>query len=480
MNQKKTFFIYHFNILLLLISFVQFPLTAQSKVLTLDDAINIALSKNRDIAISVLNVKKASAAVDQAFGYALPSVDLSGSFSRFLKKPLMSFPDFGTLLQNATYAILFDEHLIPQDNNKYKPVENILQSFSQANNFSTGITITQTLFSSTVFKGIGASHIYFDLAKSELDNTVSKSVLSVQKAFYGVLLAKEVLKITEESFINAKENFDNVSALYRQGIVSEFDMLQAEVQVENVRPVVLQMENILKSAKDGLKIILGIDQTEDIDINGEFTYQPYDVTNEEGMISEALTSNLDIKSLNLKKQVDEAFIQLDVANYWPTVSAFGNYTYAGASDTWDFQNYSSATVGLNLSINLWQGNRTKNAVEQSTITFEQTEQQLNQLKEYTILSVKAKIQELKRVQLLLETQEQTVKIAERAFHIANVRYKEGAGSQLEIQNADQALKQARLNRIQSINSYLTSKYELEQLLGKTNPAYFSNFNELKD
>lgn len=57
----------------------------------------------------------------------------------------MPFPDFEALLTNATYSILFDEQVIPRDNNKFVPIENILQSFSQSNNFSTDITVTQTL-----------------------------------------------------------------------------------------------------------------------------------------------------------------------------------------------------------------------------------------------------------------------------------------------------------------------------------------------
>jgi outer membrane protein TolC len=301
----------------------------------------------------------------------------------------------------------------------------------------------------------------------------------VQKAFYGVLLSKNVLEITQASFVNAKENLSNVKAMYEQGMVSEFDKLQAEVQVENIRPVVLQMENTLKSAKDGLKILLGVNQNEDIDVSGEFDHQSYDISNEEEIINEALTSNFDLKTLDLKKQVDVAFIQLDISQYWPTIAAFGNYTYAGSSDKWTFQNYSSMTVGLSFSINLWQGNRTKHAVEQSTISYKQTEQQFFQLKEFTIASVKNKLQELKRVQSIIEAQEQNVKVAERAYEIAKVRYREGAGSQLEIQNADQALKQARLNRIQSIHSYLITKYELEQLLGRTNQNYFSNFQKIE-
>ena len=467
------------SIILIFLTF-NFNLSAQSKVFTLDEAINMAITNNKDITISVMNVKKAGAAVDEAFGYALPSVNLNGSFSHFLKKPKMPFPDFEALLTNATYSILFDEQVIPRDNNKFVPIENILQSFSQSNNFSTDITVTQTLFSSAVFKGIGASQIYYDLAKADLHSTVSKTVLSVQKAFYGVLFLKESLDITKASFENAQANLNDVKALYKEGLVSEFDMLQAEVQVEYIRPVVLQMENNLKSAEDGLKLVIGIDQNQDIDVSGDFIYEPYDVSNEEGLIDEALNSNYDLKTLELKKQVDEAFVELDVSEYWPNIAAFGQYAYNGSSDDWKFNTYSSATIGLNFSINLWQGNRTSNAVQQSTITYQQTEEQLNQLKDYTLLNVNAKLQELKRVQSLIDVQNRTVEVAERSYHIAKVRYKEGAGSQIELQNTDLALKQARLNRIQSIYSYLTTRYELEQILGRTNPEYFSSFDKIDD
>lgn len=478
MNHKKH--IYNYIFTFIVISFVQTSVFAQTKIYSLDEAINTALHNNRDITVSVMNVKKSGAAVKEAFGYALPSLDVSGSFSHFLKKPKTPFPDFGAMLQNATYSILFDENLLTRDENKFMPIGYSLQSFTQANNFSTDITLTQTLFSSAVFNGIGASRIYYELAKSDLKSTVSKTVLSVQKNFYGVLLAKEVLSITQSSFDNAQANLKDVKALYNEGMVSEFDMLQAEVQVENIRPTVLQMENTLKSAKDGLKLILGIDQNEEIDVTGEFEYKPYSNLDENEIISEAMNSNFEIKTLDLKKQVDEAFIQLDVANYWPTVAAFGQYSYQGTSDNWDFMTYSSATVGLSLSINLWQGNRTKNAVEQSTITYEQTDEQLKQLKDYTQLSIKAKIQELERVKSLIEVQNQTVEVAQRAYNIAKVRYKEGAGSQIELQNTDLALKQARLNRIQSMYSYLVTKFELEQLLGQTNPEYFGKFSQLSD
>ena len=452
----------------------------QPQSYTIDTAIKTALKNNSDVKIAMMNVQKASAAVHEAFGYALPSLDLSAGFTHFLEKPKTPFPDFAALLGNATYSILFDEGVIPRDDNKIKPVGYSLQSFALANNYETSLQLTQILFSSAVFRGIGASHIYLDLSKAQLKNTVSTTVLNVEKAFYGVLLTKQVYQITKASFENAQENYKNVNALYGQGLVSEFDNLQAEVQVENIRPTLLDMENKLKDARDGLKILLGLNPENEIDVEGDITYKPMPIPEVQDMIDEVLKSNLSLQTLSLKAQVDDAFIDLDRAEYWPNIAAFGNYSYAGSADKWDFQNYSSLTVGVNFSINLWKGQQTANRVEQSTLTYQQTAEQVVQLKDYLTAQVKSKINELKRVQSVVETQDKNVSLAERAYQIATVRYKEGTSSQLEVQNADIALRQARLNRLQTVYSYLITRYELDQMIGRVDPEYYSLFDSLND
>ena len=439
---------------------------AQEQVLTLDDAIHIALENNTDIKVALMNSQKSSAAVREAFGYALPSLDASAQYSHFINKPKTPFPDFEALLTNATYSILFNENVIPRDESKYVPVETKLQSFVQTNNYTSSLTLTQILFNSAVFTGIGASRIYYDLSLSELRNTISKTTLDVERAFYGSLLTKQLLIITKASYDNAQENFKNVQALYNQGFVSDFDRMQAEVRVENIRPVVLQMENTLVNTVNNLKVILGIDQSKDIDVSGEFIYEPEVLPEEADIIDYALANNFGLQSMKLKMDVDEAFIDLDRSNYWPTL---------GSADNWDFQNYNATTVGLNFSINLWEGNRTKNAVEQSTITYKQTKEQLVQLKDFVTSQVKAKLLELHRVQSLVEAQERNVTLAERAYKLSTVRYQEGTGNQLEIQNADFELRQARINRIQSIHSYIITKYELDQLMGKINPEYIEPY-----
>lgn len=467
--KKKLFFI---SILVLLLSGL---MVAQKQILTLEDAIHIALENNTDIKVAKMNSDKSRAAVREAFGYALPSLDASATFSHFLKKPKMPFPDFEALLTNATYSILFDENVIPRDNSKYVPVETKLQSFVQTNNYEASLTLTQVLFNSTVFRGIGASQIYYDLSLAELRNTISKTKLNVERAFYGTLLTKELLSITTTSYENALENFRNVNALFEQGFVSDFDRLQAEVRVENIRPVLLQMENMLATTLNDLKLVLGVEQSAEIDVKGEIDYTQEILPAEEDIIDFALNNNYGLKSMKLKMDLDEEFIQLDVSEYWPSLAAFGNFSYAGSAEEWNFQNYNATTVGLSFSMNLWQGNRTKNRVEQSTITYKQTTEQYALLKEYVVNQVKAKYLELKRVQSLVEAQEKNVSLAERAYELSTVRYNEGTGNQLEVQNADVALRQARINKLQSVHSYIITKYELEQLMGKIEPEYIDPY-----
>lgn len=448
---------------------------AQQRVLSLDEAIQMALKNNKDIQIAVMNVKKSDAAVNEAFGYALPSVDLSAQFAHFIEKPKTPFPDFASLLTNATYSILFDESVIPRDNSKFRELKTELQSFAQTNSYETSLRITQTLFNSAVFRGIGASKIYSDLSKEELKKTILSTVLNVEKAFYGVLLTKQMNEITKASYKNAEENLTTVKAAHMQGFVSEFDLLQAEVRVENIRPQVMQVENVLKNSLDGLKILLGLNQSEPLDITGELLYSKNNLPDETESVEEALKSNYSLKSFELKMDVDEAFIDLDRSEYWPSLYAFGNYTYAGSSDDFKFQNYSSAIVGLTFSMNLFKGGQTKNRVQQSQIALDQTGQQFMQMREYITMQVKAKLLEIKKAESLIEAQERNVILAEKAYGIAVTRYREGTGSQIEVQNSDIALQQARVNRLQTIYVYVVATAELDELLGRSDQDYFNKF-----
>lgn len=454
--------------LFLLVVILMTPLLAQE--LTLEDAIETALSNNREIKIAKLEVKKAEEAVSEAFGYALPSLDISASFAHFLSKPKMAFPDFDALLTNAAYGILFHEKLIPHDESKLMPIQTKLQSFAQTNNYETTAQVTQIIFNSAVFRGIGASQIYLNLSKEQLKVKTSEVVLNVKKAFYGVLLTEELLEITQASLKNAEENLENLRAYYQQGFASDFEMMQAEVMVENIRPKVYELEELNKDTKNKFKMVLGISQEENLKVRGKISYSEHILPEMDDAIATAVKKNFDINSLKIKLQIDEEFVALDRSEYWPQLAAFGNLTYAGSSDDWNFQNYSSTTVGLSLSMNIFNGNRTARKVEQSLIGLRQTEEQISTLKDYIISEVKKSYYNIERVKVQINAVERNVSLAEKAYEIALKRYDEGTGTQLEIKNVNIELHTARTNKLQVVYQYIIAKAELDKLLGQLNDA----------
>lgn len=457
-------------IISILLSFVN--VYGQLTEITLDDAIKMALENNREIEIAKMDVEKANAAVSEAFGYALPSVDLSGNFSHFIEKPQTLFPDFASMLNNSTYSVLFDEGIIPRDDNKFLPMDFKLQSFAQSNNFEASAQVTQILFNSAVFTGIGASEIYLNLAKENLKRTIAKTVLSVKKAYYGVLLTHDLYSIAQARLTNASDHLSNIKAMRSEGLVSEFAELQVEVQVENIRPILVQLENANIDATNGLKILINIPQETEINIIGKMEYIEEDLPEELNLVNEAKSSNFSLSTLKIKNELDDEFTAIDRSDYWPTLAAFGNYTYSGSSDEWDFQKYSSSMVGLSLSINLFQGGRTANKVEQSVIASQQTKEQINSLSDATEMQVKSNLNDLKRVKKQITAMEKNVSLAERAYKIADDRYKEGEGSELEVKDADISLSDARVNYTNAIHDYLVSRAELYNLVGRIDQAYY--------
>ena len=168
-------------------------LYAQAETYTLEKSINTALQNNTELKVAVMRIDSAESVVDEYFGYALPSLDFNASFSHFIQKPVMPFPDFETLLTNATYNILFEEGLVQPF--QLPAIETKLQSFALANNFSTELSLSQVLFSSAVFRGIGASQVYKNITQHQLKTTIAKTVNNVTSAFNGALLSKEMLGI---------------------------------------------------------------------------------------------------------------------------------------------------------------------------------------------------------------------------------------------------------------------------------------------
>ena len=415
--------------------------------LTIDRAVQSALEYNHELIAAQLEVRRAEARVQEAWGSALPRIDLKANYTNAIKKPVFFLPDF-----------------LNPGSGKVSAIE-----IGSTHAFDMNLRADQILFNAAVFVGVGTAKIYERAAREIYRAKEVETVAAARKGFYGVLLAQDVRNMMESNLKNAEDNLRNVRLLAGQGLVSEYDLLRAEVAVDNLRPEIIRAENAERQAVNGLKILLGIPYSKAIAVTGELDLQPMD----EEILSTAVTSVLDqnpsLSALRHQVDVADAVVSVERSAYLPTLSAFGTYAYTSQKNTFKFalpEFIASSTVGLSLSLNIFNGLQTSARVEQAQLEFKKTEESLLGMENALQTTTESITQQIRRARQRVEAQGRTVQQAEKGYRIAVTRYTSGSGTQLEVNDAQLALTQAKVNRMQALYDYLVAGADLDQALGR--------------
>ncbi len=421
------------------------------RTLTIEEGVRLAMERNSALKEARLEVDRADARVREAWGYALPSIDLSGSYIRALKKPVFFLPDFAN-----------------PGSGRIVPIE-----IGSNHSVSASLSATQILFNGTVFAGVGAAGIYSDAARDIYAMKELETVTTVKQAFYGALLSREGRDLMRSSVKNAEDNLKNVRLLRSQGILSEFDELRATVGVDNLRPVLIQAETGYDLSLEGLKTTIGLDAGDAVELIGTMEYVPVDESLLTAAYTLVLEQNPAYAAVQKQIEVNEAFVLAARSNYLPTIAAFGNYQYQTQKNTFNMSTadfIASSQVGLQLSLNIFQGLQTNARVQQAQVDVMKSQEQLTSTERNLKTGVTAVIGSIRAARKRIAAQERTVDQAQRSFEIVTTRFLSGSATQLDVNDAQLALMQAKMNRVQALYDYLVAKAQFDQLIGRM-PAY---------
>ena len=439
--------------------------TARS--VTLEEAVRLALKHNPELESARLEVKKSDSRVLEAWGNTMPTVNLTGNYVHLIDKPVSYFPDY---LLYPLAKIMDSTARFPKATG-----ELVLMPGSMSPGFTANASLDfrQIIFNGAVFVGVGAAHVYSHLARDLYYTKQVETVTKVRKAYYQALLAREAVELMRSSLRNAEDNLKNVQLMQQQGIVSEYDELRASVGVENLRPAVIQSDNNFNLSLDALRNTIGITQNEDIAITGSLKFEAVDdsvLTQAELLV---LESNPGLIAMKRQIELNSAVVNAERSGYLPTIFMFGSYSYSAIKNEFNFSTndfYKSTQIGLSFSLNLFQGLQTFAKVEQAQLEQRKSEEQKTSI-EHSLRtgthSIKSNLQQArKRVQ----AQDKTVEMAERGYKIVTTRFLANAATQLEVNDAQLALTQAKVNRIQAIYDYLVASADLDQLIGHLPPC----------
>ena len=417
-------------------------------VLTLEKAIEVALGQNKDVLIADQDRLKSDAQIGEAWSGALPQISFGGGYTRNVKKPVLFLPP-NTPGLNPT---------------------NSTKSFEIAsdNSYQLGIQLAQPLFSRKVGVALEIAQTYDQYTQEGYRATQQSVVLNVKKTFYGVLLSRQLVEANRQALEVVRANYENVKALYNNGAAAEFDMLRSEVQLANTEPMLISAENNFVLAKNALKSLLSIPLEQEIDVEGDFVFEPMDAAVLNESARTAVSQNPLLGQLTLQESMLEKNITIERSNYYPTLSLTGAYMWQTQDNTYQFSNYNWAkilTVGVSMSYSIFDGFRTSERIQQAVTDKEKVRYTRLKVEEGLRIQVQSTELKMAEAQRRIEGQEKNVGQAKKAVHIAQTRFKSGVGTQLELMDAQVAMTRTQTNYAQAIYDYLVAKAEWQYAMG---------------
>lgn len=413
-------------------------------VLTLEQALEIALSDNPTVKIADQTIETKKYAKKGTYAALWPEISASATYQRYIEKP--SFHIMGQTMKMGT-----------------------------TNNMSGGLSAAVPVVNAQLWKSLKLSAMDVELAVEQARSSRIDMVEQVSKAFYQVLLAKDSYDVYKRVYDNAVENHKIVEKRYSVGQVSEYDFIRSQVSVANAEPNVFNAENSIVLALWQLKALLGMDLDVDIDCEGRLADYEAALTTMFEMGD--LTNNSTMKQLDIQERMLEQALKVKRAANIPSLSASINYMYNAMDETMKISDYkwmSSSTALFSLNIPIFSGGKRRAEINQAKIDLGNIQLQRENAERQLRTALMSYYSNMQTNVKQYHASSQTISQAKRGYDIAVKRYEVGSGTLVDVDNSQLAYTQAELSRSAAIYDYLVNMVSMDKILGTT---YTTNSEE---
>lgn len=455
--------------------------TKETVNLSLDQALQIALSESPTIIVAGQEIERKQYAKKEVRAQLFPQISASAGYTRTLKKQVMymggGFDIAGMLSEPLAEAVgpLYEALGIDPPTNPDPGTEQ--QSSGDggievglSNQYTAGFNLSIPIYAPTLYKSISLTALDVELAVEQARASKQDLINQVSKAYYQLLLAQDSYEVLQQSYKQAEDNYTIVNNSFQQGLVSEYDKIRAEVQVRNLNPSLLQAKNAVQLTKLQLKVLIGIDNNRDIEIIGKLSdYENNMYADYMKVDTTMLVDNTSLRQLDLQAEMLRKTYEMDKAAYLPTVSATAMLQWIAMNDDFKFKDYRFnpySTVGFTVSIPLFTGGARSHKIKQTKIQMSQLNWNKINLQRNLSMQVENYMNNMQQSVEQLASNKENVKQALKGRTIAQKRYEVGKGTILELNDSELALTQSQLTYTQAIYDFLVAKSDLDLVLGK--------------
>ncbi|MFT5701256.1 MAG: outer membrane protein [Desulforhopalus sp.] len=422
----------------------------EGNVLTLNDLITIALTKNRLLEVVKQQQAQSRGQLTQARSGYLPQLSAEGRYSYIEREESAGERNEASTSESSSGSGEMEK-------------DDVVHG---------AVSFSQMIYDFGKTSGaIEAGKINLLASNAKLHRQIQETVFQVKSAYYSILEKRRLIDVANEAVISFKQHLDRASLYRRAGVRTKIDVISAEVELSNARMNLVGAEYDLKSAKVALEQILGVQPH-----GGEYVLYQHEIRLDniletmppvpeklEPLLDEAMSSRPDVIRLSLLTESAGANLKATKGDYWPSVAAQANYNNYDTElslykDSWE--------VGLLASWDLFSGLQTKGAQAEAQGRFLENKAQLQDLQLVVVRDVTESylraVENKERVKIALKT----LALGKENVALAEKRYESGANDVVEYNDAQLSLTRTRNDLVVTYYGYLTALAGIEYAGGK--------------
>ncbi len=321
---------------------------------------------------------------------------------------------------------------------------------------------------------IRAAKVDYECGKITWEQSQKQTLMNIKKLFYGLLLQQESLDVKKATLENARQRAGQAEANYRNGLIPELRLLNAQVTYENQKPEVESAQQSLSQAMDNFVFLIGLPVGTKIQLEGSIEPAYVNVSSDE-LLEKYAENSLDYQ--NLKGSIESLKLGLSAINlssYTPALVLSYNYqpmkTFVSDDSKWKDQGKFAASLVWNLTDMLpFSANRQKAADIKDNL--KKLEIKMETLKESQKVQVKKAVDTLNQARGQIESMGRNITLAQRAYDSSARSYRNGATELLDLRDSESQLNQAKLGQLNQKYNYITALMDLEYTLNTDLSSY---------
>ncbi|NAW50895.1 TolC family protein [Elizabethkingia argentiflava] len=418
------------------------------QVVSLTEALQYALQNKADALKAQLDIRNADFQIAEAKSGALPSLKATGALN--YNPILQKTPLPGELMG--------------------KPGTVIMLPAGQKWNSNIGANLQQALFNQQVFIGLKAAKTTKEFYQINKQLTDEQLIENVATAYYKVFSEQQKLDIINSSYQSTLKIRNIIKSLYENGLAKKIDLDRTHVNLTNLETNRAQMKNAVTLQENALKFYMGMPIETDITL----VKDAIEVDPQLWADQMENQHRTEIKLLEKRKELLGYQVKAAEADYYPTLSLVGNYTWQGLGPKLPiglgsrqgvyWSDY--ASVGLSLGFSIFNGFQTKAKIDQAKIQLENLDQDLKDTQLRMDLEYHNAKAQIENSIEAIKNQEANVKLAQSVLDDTRNNYQYGLATLTELLDAENALLQAKNNYSNSLLDYKIAEIQLHKSKGE--------------